>query len=385
MALIQELSYRDNSVRVAAGQLRSPGFGTSSGVRQGCPLFPLLFNVWMDFLCRQVLEACTRSGVLGYHMAYRIDGSLVAPPHCDATLHLLLLLYADDVVLLAPDQHALHSALSHLEQVASLWGMSVNHDKTKVLVCAPSEQDAAAAAGAEAAAAAVEAAGRRPTQADREAMTGGHAACRLQQGTLALVSSFTYLGGHLAGDCSQEREVSRRLGLAAAAFKQLGPRVFRSPRVRLHTKVMVYQAIVLSILLYGAAESWALTANQLQRLSVFHTTCLRRILGVSRLDRVSNQALYARAGVSAMEELLRVRRLKWLGHVARMRDQRVAKQLLFAHEVPGGGRRVGRPQLCWADLARGDLEARREQLGARRWFDVAHSRAAWASVVDGPR
>ena len=172
VALIREL-YRDNMVRVAAGPLRSAGFSTSTGVRQSCPLSPLLFNVWMDFLGRQVLEACTAEGVLGYRMAYRIDGSLVAPPQCDSTLHLLLLLYADDVVPLAPDQHSLRTSLLHLERIAAMWGMAVN------LMCAPDEGEAAVATTAEAAAQELTRAGRAPEQADREAVAGGHAACRL--------------------------------------------------------------------------------------------------------------------------------------------------------------------------------------------------------------
>ena len=60
----------------------------------------------------------------------------------------------------------------------------------------------------------------------------------------------------------------------------------------------------------------------------------------------------------------------------------MAKQLLFAHEVPGGARPVGRPHLMWADLVRADLEARRAQLGGRRWYDVAQNRGQWASVVE---
>ena len=151
----------------------------------------------------------------------------------------------------------------------------------------------------------------------------------------------------------------------------------------LRTKVLVYRAIVLSILLYGAAESWAPTASQLQRLCVFHTTCLRRMMGLSRLDMVPNSVLFRRAGIPSMEDVLRARRLKWLGHVARMGAERVAKQLLFAHEVPGGVRPVGRPHLMWADLVRADLEARQAKLMGRRWYDVAQQRGQWASLVEG--
>ena len=61
----------------------------------------------------------------------------------------------------------------------------------------------------------------------------------------------------------------------------------------------------------------------------------------------------------------------------------MAKQLLFAHEVPGGVRPVARPHLMWADLVRADLEARQAKLMGRRWYDVAQQRGQWASLVEG--
>jgi hypothetical protein len=137
------------------------------------------------------------------------------------------------------------------------------------------------------------------------------------------------------------------------------------------------------VLLYGAAESWALTDSQLHRLCVFHTTCLRRILMISRLDLVSNEVLFERARVPCFSVLLQRHRLRWLGHLARMPDGRWAKQLLFAHEVPGGSRRVGRPNRVWADLVREDLASRQGLLAGRDWYTVAQDRAAWHAVATG--
>jgi hypothetical protein len=65
-------------------------------------------------------------------------------------------------------------------------------------------------------------------------------------------------------------------------------------------------SVVLSVLLsYGAAESWALTASQLHRMCMLHNTCLRRIMGIARLDMVSNVELFERAGMLCFSELLR--------------------------------------------------------------------------------
>ena len=394
LALIKDL-YSSNTASVAEGSNRSPPFPMRTGVRQGCPLSPLLFNVWMDFICRQVADACSKAGVHGYTVAYRIDGRLTAPPRCNAALQLLMLLYADDVVLLGPSPSALRSALLAMESTASMWGMQLSHAKTMVMVCAPDARWAAATSAAEAAtaardggegaaAAAAAAATAAVTEAAAAAATS-HPACALEHGTLGLVSSFKYLGGLCDASGSQERELGRRLRAAGDAFKQLQPRVFRCSRVGLRTKLMLYKAVVLSVLLYGAAESWALTESQVHRLSVFHTTCLRRIMRVSRLDMVSNEELCSRAGMPCMAELLSRHRLRWLGHLARMPNERWAKQLLFSHEVPRGARRVGRPHMVWADSVRADLASRQSLLSGRNWYTVAQDRAAWQAVVAGQR
>jgi hypothetical protein len=78
LAMILDL-YSSNTACVAVGNTRSAAFPMRTGVRQGCPLSPLLFNVWMDFRCRQVADACSKAGVQGYTVAYRSNKGLTAP------------------------------------------------------------------------------------------------------------------------------------------------------------------------------------------------------------------------------------------------------------------------------------------------------------------
>ena len=107
------------------------------------------------------------------------------------------------------------------------------------------------------------------------------------------------------------------------------------------TKMEVYQACVLSTLLYGS-EAWTLYSRQERRLNVFHLRCLRRILGITWQDRVSNTKVLAQAGIPRMFALLSKRHLRWLGHVSRMQDGRLPKDILFG-ELATGSRSTGRP------------------------------------------
>ena len=89
-----------------------------------------------------------------------------------------------------------------------------------------------------------------------------------------------------------------------------------------HTKVNVYKACVISTLLYGS-ESWTMHAHQEKWLNVFHMRCLRHILGITWQDKVTNNVVLEKAGIPSLYTLLKQRRMRWLGHVIRMKDGRI--------------------------------------------------------------
>ena len=84
--------------------------------------------------------------------------------------------------------------------------------------------------------------------------------------------------------------------------------------------------------------------------------CLRRILGISWEDKVPNTEVLSRANLPTMFTLLRQRRLRWLGHVRRMDDGRIPKDLLYG-ELAAGKRKTGRPQLRFRDVCKRDIKA----------------------------
>ena len=104
--------------------------------------------------------------------------------------------------------------------------------------------------------------------------------------------------------------------------------MWQNSRLTARTKTKVYNACVLSSLLY-AAESWALYAAQEDKLNAFHMRCLRRLLGVTWQDRMTNKEVLARTKSESLYTTLAKRRLRWLGHVRRMEDGRIPKDLLY--------------------------------------------------------
>ena len=88
----------------------------------------------------------------------------------------------------------------------------------------------------------------------------------------------------------------------------------------------------------------------------FHMRNLRRLLGITWQDRVTNIDVLAEAGMPSMFAILTQRRLRWLGHVLRMDDGRIPKDILFG-ELATGTRPTGRPALRYKDVCKRDLKA----------------------------
>ena len=76
--------------------------------------------------------------------------------------------------------------------------------------------------------------------------------------------------------------------------------------------------------------------------------------------------------------VIKFRRLRWAGHVARMEEGRSASKILKGK--PTGKRPLGRPRCRWEDNIRMDLE----EIGvnAGNWVDSAQDRNYWRALVN---
>ena len=124
-----------------------------------------------------------------------------------------------------------------------------------------------------------------------------------------VANNFTYLGANISCNLSLDAELDKRIAEAAAVMSKLKGKVWTNGHLSLNTKMAVYRACVLSTLLYGS-ESWTTYSGQENRLESFHLRCLRRILGVTWKDKVSNIAILERTGSTSLHLLLCQRRLR---------------------------------------------------------------------------
>jgi hypothetical protein len=119
------------------------------------------------------------------------------------------------------------------------------------------------------------------------------------------------------------------------------------------------------------------------RLKVFENRVLRRILGPKRDEvtgewrRLHNKELYALYS-SPNIRVMKSRRLRWAGHVARMGERRGAYRALVGK--PKGRRPLGRPRRRWEDNIKIDL--REVGWGGMDWINLAQDRDRWRALVN---
>jgi len=92
-------------------------------------------------------------------------------------------------------------------------------------------------------------------------------------------------------------------------------------------KIKVYRIIILPVVLYGC-ETWLLTLRDERKLWVFENMVLRRIFGPRRDEvtgewrRLHNEGLNDLYSSPNIVRVIKSRRMRWAGHVARMGEER---------------------------------------------------------------
>ncbi|KAH6600579.1 hypothetical protein BASA50_002143 [Batrachochytrium salamandrivorans] len=109
--------YSTSNARIRSGSLLSDPFPVQRGVRQGCPLSGLLFNVFIN----DVLDGVAPISVPGLSQEHQQRG----------------LMFADDIAIIAPSHESLCTSMSTITDWATRWEMSFGVAKCGIMHVAP--------------------------------------------------------------------------------------------------------------------------------------------------------------------------------------------------------------------------------------------------------
>ena len=174
--------YQNTECAVMIEASISNWFRVDVGVRQGCLLCPVLFNVFLEFVMMELLS---------------LDGALTYADDMSMEVR-----YADDTTLLSAMFEKLQLSTTELEIACARWGMKINVDKCKVL-----------------------------SQNDGQVYIAGAA--------VEKVNNFFFLGSVVPGTSG---DVKRRVALASSAFGRLRKSLWSRREVSLKLKIRISNA-----------------------------------------------------------------------------------------------------------------------------------------------
>jgi hypothetical protein len=159
------------------------------------------------------------------------------------------------------------------------------------------------------------------------------------------VEEFKYLGTTLTDQNSIQEEIKSRLKLGNTCYHTV-QNLLSSRLLSKNLKIEIYRTMILPVVLYGC-ETWSLTLSEERRLRVFENRVLRRVFGPKK-DEVTGEWRKLHNELNdlySLPNIMRVvksRRMRWAGNVARMGEDRGVRRVLVGK--PEGKRQLGRPR-----------------------------------------
>ena len=298
-------------------------FMTTSGVRQGGPESPPLFNLYIDFVMRVFLERCKRDNTIRFfNFNYRFNCRTVTREErlnnraSNQSLEGECVLpwcgYADDLILFLLDQEGLQKATCLLNEVFHSFGLKINVSKTETMILNHQQQSS--------------------EEYPETIIT-------LEGCPLKNVTEFKYLGANIHNEepNTGEIELNQRIQLASCKFAEMS-NLLQNHKIHLRTRVMFMNSFVRSRLTYSC-QNWTLNQVQFDRLDVCYRRFLRRMIrggfkrkGDSDTDfsfKTNNNKLHQLCGTSDVNQFIKEQQCNYAGHIVRTSSDRATKKLMF--------------------------------------------------------
>ena len=293
-------------------------FAVEQGLRQGCVIAPLLFNI---FFAAVINLASTRfkadKGIMDALVHLRkkrgaggrgeatVGESPLATP-------LWGMLYADDAGVVSQSPEQLRKMMGVIVVLCAVFGLTVSEAKTEIIGL------------------------RAKGMPESTATFSVEAAAQVYNQTNKCI----YLGGNVNQIADLSIEVDRRVRNAWCSFRKYTLELYNRPSAPLELKIRMLRAEVLETMLYGCV-TWSPRACHYDTLRRAHHRFLTRCIGWRKHNRADRPISYLdtllKTGSESIEATLRRRRILFAGFVARMEDTRLPKCVIFGEMVGGAG------------------------------------------------
>ncbi|KAL8568047.1 hypothetical protein ACOMHN_000271 [Nucella lapillus] len=309
----------------------SEAFTATNGVKQGCVLAPTLFSMMFSAMLSDAFSDCKP----GINIKNRSDGKLFNPWRLQAVTKvketvLRYFLFADDCALNAGDEQEMQIEMDNLSSACNNFGLTISTKKTEVMYqLVPNKQ-----------------------YHEPQIRT-------------------------LSRNANIDAETNNRISKASSAFGRLREKVSERRGISLKTKLKVYRAVVLTTLLYGC-EAWTVYRRHEKQINHFHLRCPRNILHIRWQDKVPDTEVLKQADIPSAVTIMRNGQLRWAGHVSRMHDNRIPKQLLYG-EVCCGKRTAGGQRKRFKDSLKVSLKD--FNISTESWDSLASDRPPWRHLI----
>ena len=257
-------------------------FRTTVGVRQGCVLSPTFFNIFLEIIMTDALN--------DHEGTVSIGGR-----------NIINLRFAGDIDGLAGREEELADLVERLDKTSTAFGMQINAEKTKLMT---------------------------------NNTNGFSTDIRVNGEKLDCVNRFKYIWEQ----SSQMKDLNLKFSPGSPRPQQHSPNSRPSGmnrNIALSSKIRLIRSLVMSIFLY-VCESCTLTADTERKIQAMEMRCLRKLLGITYRDHITNEEVRnrTRQATGPHEDLLTTvkrRKLKWYGHITR--SSGLAKTILQGHSA----------------------------------------------------
>ena len=165
---------------------------------------------------------------------------------------------------------------------------------------------------------------------------------------IEVVKKLKYLGVVISADGVCDKETEQQVGAAAKVMGVMRKEVLERQELQKKTKMRVFSAMVVLTILYGC-ETWTVQRRHESKIQACEMMFVRRVEGVTRLDKVRNEDVRSSLGQEATMNIMKKKQRRWKAKMEKMNGDRLVKQVYEDEEEVIGRRRRGRPRKRWGD------------------------------------